>query len=105
MTIPPSIPVILFAAADAMARHGLPLPKSAAASVRFGLELDIATHVELRRWAEHMGLPPKTWLSQPYNRGDVPETLTNIYGTWCGFKVRLSCCEPITTDVENGVAR
>lgn len=97
MTTTPSIPVVLFTVADAMARGGLPLPVSVEVSDRIGLELDLATHAELRRWARFLRLPAEQWHSQPYSHDDVPKVLTNAYGTWRGFRVRLHCCEPTET--------
>ncbi|XTZ18224.1 hypothetical protein ACQSSU_13035 [Micromonospora echinospora] len=97
MTTSPSIPVVLFTAADAIARDGLPLPLAVNVSDRHGLELTIGTHVELYRWAEHMALTVKPWNSQRYDRDNTPEVLTNVYGCWRDFRVRLSCCEPIVT--------
>ncbi|TDB78411.1 hypothetical protein [Micromonospora sp. KC721] len=96
MTTPPSIPVVLFTVADAMARHALPLPQKVEASDGYGLELRLATHAELRRWARYMRLPTEQWHSQPYRGDDVPMVLTNVYGTWRGIRVRLHCCEPTT---------
>lgn len=94
MKNPPSIPVVLFTVADAMARHNLPLPEKVEAAEAWGLELDLATHAELRRWARFMRLPVDRWHSQPYQRDDVPKVLTNVWGDWRGIRVRLHCCEP-----------
>ncbi|MDG4818267.1 hypothetical protein O7628_22550 [Micromonospora sp. WMMD956] len=80
--------------ADAMARHALPLPKAVEVSDSFGLDLSLATHAELRRWAGFMRLPVEPFNSQPYTRDDVPKVLTNVYGHWRGIRVRLHCCEP-----------
>ncbi|SCL30004.1 hypothetical protein GA0074692_2842 [Micromonospora pallida] len=96
MKTPPSIPVVLFTVADAMARNALPLPAKVEASPAYGLELNLATHTELRRWARHMRLPVDRWNSQPYQHDDVPKVLTNVHGDWRGIRVRLHCCEPTT---------
>ncbi|GLY24827.1 hypothetical protein [Micromonospora sp. NBRC 101691] len=96
MKTSPSIPVVLFTVADAMGRNALPLPVKVEASDAYGLELDLATHTELRRWARYMRLPVEQWNSQPYERDDVPKVLTNVYGAWRGIRVRLHCCEPTT---------
>ncbi|MEV4762554.1 hypothetical protein AB0J89_07945 [Micromonospora chokoriensis] len=96
MKNPPSLPVVLFTVADAMARNALPLPAKVEASDAFGLELDFPTHADLRRWARFMRLPVDRWHSQPYQRDDVPKVLTNVHGDWRGVRVRLHCCEPTT---------
>lgn len=96
MTTSLSLPVVLFTVADAMARDGLPLPLSVEVSDRNGLEVTTGSHVELYRWADHMGLTVERWNSQPYDRREAPHVLTNVYGTWRGIRVRLNCCESTT---------
>jgi hypothetical protein len=92
----PSMPVVLFTVADAMARGALPLPVSVEVSDRAGLELSFATHGELVPWAKRMRLTVEPWHSQPYDRGETRQVLTNVYGRWRGIRVRLHCCEPVT---------
>lgn len=97
MTTPPSIPVVLFTVADAMARHALPLPGRVTVTDRHGMELCLTTHAELFRWAEHLGLTVARGDSQRYDRDDTPKVLTSVAGTWHGIRVWLVCCEPTTT--------
>lgn len=97
MTTSPGIPVVLFTAADAIARDGLPLPLAVEVSDVHGLEVKLAAHVDLYRWAEHMGLSVKPWNSQLYDRDETPAVLTNAYDLWRGIRVRLHCCEPVAT--------
>ncbi|NIL56220.1 hypothetical protein [Salinispora arenicola] len=92
----PTVPDMMFTAAAAMACDGLPTPIKVEASGEFGLDLAFATHADLNRWAVHMRLPDTARHTQPYNRDDVPEVLTNVWGVWRGVRVRLHCCEPTT---------
>ncbi|GAA4696342.1 hypothetical protein [Phytohabitans rumicis] len=91
----PSIPAVLFNTADVIVR-GLPDPLAVEVSVRFGLAVDLATHVDLRVWADRLGLSVYPWRSQPYIGIDgVLCQLTNVTGTWRGGPVRLHCLEPV----------
>jgi hypothetical protein len=95
--IRPTIPVVLFATADAIVR-GLSEPLNVHMSGRFGLEVEVATHRELRVWAERLGLAVAPSGSQPFIRYDGALCeLTNVYGTWRGTRINLHCCEPVDT--------
>ncbi|MDM4721359.1 hypothetical protein QTQ03_17765 [Micromonospora sp. WMMA1363] len=93
----PSLPDVLFTAAAVMACDGLPLPARVEASDAWGLELDFATHADLRRWVRFLCLSDTDRRSQPYGSDDVPKVLTNVHGDWRGIRVRLRCCEPTVT--------
>lgn len=93
----PTIPVMLFATADAIAR-GLPEPLSVHISARFGLDVEVATHAELRVWTARLSQAVQPSDSQPFIRYDGALCeLTNVYGTWRGTRTNLHCCEPVDT--------
>jgi hypothetical protein len=93
----PTIPVVLFVTADVIAR-GLPVPLNVHVSARFGLEVEVATHRDLRVWADRLGLTVQPSYSQPFIRYDGALCeLTNVYGRWRGTRTNLHCCEPVDT--------
>jgi hypothetical protein len=102
----PSLPLILFAVADAFARGGMPEPADVRVDGNRSLTLDFAAdEAGARRWAEAMGIDPDEpryprWRTQPYvSRAEATEgqqfTLINAYGEWQGIRVRLTALVPV----------
>lgn len=101
----PSLSLILFAVADAVAQGGLPEPADLyiyddrELVLKFG-----ADETGARAWATAAGVDlsdPFQWSCQPYtpkpgsSRAGQPFTLINGYGTWAGTKIRVSACVPV----------
>lgn len=94
--VPTTIAVALVATADVIDRGGLPEPLSVRVSTRFGLDLEMATHAELRAWVRRLGLTVQPYSSQPYvDRDGVLCQLTSVYGTWRDTPTTVHCCEPV----------
>jgi len=95
-SVAPSVAVLLVCTADLIMK-GLPDPVAVDVSAvsGVGLDVEVATHADLQRWAQVLGLRRWPWSSQPYvNAGRLCQ-LTNIYGRWRDARVRLHCLEPV----------
>lgn len=101
----PSLPLILFAVADAIARGRMPEPEGLRYDTDSGLTFDFDNEADARRWAKRLGIDVATWSSQPYTgpAGSRIEgqqfTLINGYGTWHGATARIHVLEPVTVEV------
>lgn len=105
----PSLPLILFALADAFTRGGMPEPAAVFVDDQRELTLRFeADEAGARRWAEAMGLDLTNsfvWRTQPYT-SEVPRragqqfTLINAYGEWQGIQVRLNALVPVVSETE-----
>lgn len=97
----PSLPLILFALADAIARGGMPEPDAVEVDNERGLSLKFSTEPPARRWAKRVGVDPtdpREWREQPYtNSTDGQQSrLINGYGRWHGAPARVNVLEPVT---------
>lgn len=105
--IAPSMPLILFALADALARAGLPEPRGVEYEQGRGLELHFTNQTDARRWAEFFGIDHTdgyAWHTQEYRGNDgVDNTLVNAYGRWHDAAARIHVLEPVEDD-EDAVA-
>jgi hypothetical protein len=97
--IAPSMPLILFALADTIARGGLPEPMGVEYDAGRGLELHFTNQTDARRWAEFVGIDHTdgyVWFAQEYRSNDgVENTLVNAYGRWHDADVRIHVQEPV----------
>ena len=97
----PSLPLILFAVADTVARGRMPEPASIEYETGSGLTLYFDNEKDGRRWAKRFGIDPTDpyarWHSQPYtNQHDGRQyTLINGYGNWHGATARINVREPV----------
>lgn len=93
------VPVLLFTVADAIARRGMPEPKSVTVRHHDGirLDLDLHTRADLLRWAKRCGIKQDAgnWHEWQADRGGVPHAYTSAWGTWHGAKVALDADEPV----------
>jgi len=94
--VAPSVAVLLVCTADLIMK-GLhdPVRVDLSAVSGAGLDVEVATHADLQRWAQVLGLRRWPWSSQPYVNGGTLCQLTNIYGRWRDARVRLHCLEPV----------
>lgn len=101
----PSLPLILFAVADAVARGRMPEPAGVEYETDRGLTLTFDNEKDALRWAKRFGIDPTSsyasWRSQPYTSQQDGQhyTLINGYGTWHGATARIHVLEPVTVEV------
>jgi hypothetical protein len=92
----PSIPLILFTIADAIARSGLPEPISVEVETE---RLFISTHTrgDLDAWCDHFGIGHGDWErhSQAHDRRGVPHTLSSAFGRWQDVRIKVQCLVPV----------
>jgi hypothetical protein len=96
----PSMALLLFAVADAVARGRMPEPASVEYQTGSGLTLYFDNEKDGRRWAKRFGIDPTepyAWSSQPYTSQHDGRhyTLTNGYGAWHGVTARVNVREPV----------
>lgn len=94
-----SVPLILFAVADAIARGGMPEPKRVTVRENAGacLDVDLHTRADLLRWAKRCGIKQDAgwWHESQADQGGVPHAYTSAWGTWHGVRVNLGASEPV----------
>jgi hypothetical protein len=96
----PSMALILFAVADALARGRMPEPGGVEYETGHGLTLHFDNEKDALRWAKRFGIDPtdsSNWRSQPYTSQHDGQhyTLINGYGTWHGATARIHVREPV----------
>lgn len=97
--IAPSLPIVLFAVADAIARRGLPDPERVEVRVLRGeirLDLHLATADDLREWAKHCGAQAERWIREtPYETASgEPRTIVTTHGSFAGVYTCLTAVVP-----------
>jgi len=90
-----SVAVLLTATADLIMGRGLPEPVRVDVSAGSGLDVELASHVDMSAWSAVLGLRRWPWSSQPYVADGVLCQLTNVYGRWRDARVRVHCLEPV----------
>lgn len=103
MRAAPSLPLILFAVADAIARGRMPEPKGVEYETGRGLTLHFDNEADAARWAKRVGIDPADradWHSQAYtSQHDGQQyTLINGYSTWHGATAHIRVREPVPVE-------
>jgi hypothetical protein len=85
-----SLSVILFAIAEAIARRGLPEPKSVDVDTEFGLRVTAHNRAETLTWAKalrctHLDKEPRVHTHTDGARSEI----LHLYGTWHGANVTV----------------
>src|SRR5262249_53990738 len=62
----PTVPLLLFTLADAIARGGLPDPLKVEVTAASRVDIETSTHADLDRWANCLGVPVEARFSQPW---------------------------------------
>jgi hypothetical protein len=100
MTTKSSIPMVLFAIADAITRGGMPEPTRVEMSQRHGLSLEFDSREDLEKWARRIKVDDYRRTSSPWTDSDgVLHTLITAWGQWHATNVDLRAAVKKTADI------